>query len=719
MTKKPLLLILSSLALTLGGCGSTPESSSSPSESSSNPSPTSSSSESTPASSSNDPEPAPSSSDPEPAPSSSDDDNALTIAELDPYFPSDGSKSAEKYRIRATVKTVSNPTTGIMEVYDETGTLDIYKSFGADGTTKYGDLSADEKPVAGDTVLLEGQIQLYKGTTKEMVSASILECVHNEPYIDLNDYESVSIKEARDAEEGTKVHLAEVTVAAITYDSKMNPSGALITDKESSIYVYGADLAGQVSKGDKIELVGEKTSYILEKEKSYAAKYGYAGAIQIQSPTIIKKEAGTLDLSYAQEESIKEIMDIPVTDNVSALIYKTTAYITKTEVTGSGGYVNYYFNDLDGVTGTYAYTQADGEDYEWIDAYVGKIRTVYLSPLNAKSTAYGCNWRFLPVAIGDEDYVFDKNDAAEFAIDYYAYDQFEEEYVVDPDLEVVTSVSNELLGLEGIEISYSSSDEEVASFEVKDGKTRFHLNKDGTANITITASLAGYESAVKAFNATRKSPDDVTALTVAEAQKAEHDSEVTVRGVIGPSLTVQYGFYLIDESGIIPVVTYDSDLWFKTIKMGQQIVLKGTRDLWTGSNATYGTECITDAKLIYNEYGEHEYSGVSFESSTIAELSSKSVQDSDETLKAYTVSAVVSKGSGSYPTYSLVDGSDSLTAYSSSASQYSFLDPYIGKNVTAEIALCNWNSKSSFKIAVLSVMGEDGVKVYNTLHFQS
>ena len=62
------------------------------------------------------------------------------------------------------------------------------------------------------------------------------------------------------------------------------------------------------------------------------------------------------------------------------------------------------------------------------------------------------------------------------------------------------------------------------------------------------------------------------------------------------------------------------------------------------------------------------------------------------------------------------DGSVSLTLYSSSAAQYSFLEAFADQKVTLEIAACNWNSKNYYATCVVSVIS-GGIKVVNNSNF--
>ncbi len=90
-------------------------------------------------------------------------------------------ESAQRYYIRAIVKTIDNATYGSMTIKDDTGEISVYGTRGADGTTFYDKL--DDKPYAGDEVLLYATLQLFKDTP-EVKIGWIMEVKHNQVEID-------------------------------------------------------------------------------------------------------------------------------------------------------------------------------------------------------------------------------------------------------------------------------------------------------------------------------------------------------------------------------------------------------------------------------------------------------------------------------------------------------------------------------------------------------
>ena len=175
----------------------------------------------------------------------------------------DKSIGSDKLLIKGTIEEVSNAQYGEMTVKDDTGSLFVYGTYSADGVSRYSELS--DKPVKGDTVVLYGLLCEYKGTP-EMKAGWIQEFSHDTPKPE-HDYEKMSIKQARSATQDTYIETTGV-VAALTYsNNKTVPNGFMLWDNEASIYVYGGDTAGPVSKGDKVPIQAKKDYYVLDTEK--------------------------------------------------------------------------------------------------------------------------------------------------------------------------------------------------------------------------------------------------------------------------------------------------------------------------------------------------------------------------------------------------------------------------------------------------------------------
>lgn len=626
----------------------------------------------------------------------------LTIEQLLALPVADGETTSGRFYVRVTVQSVTDARYGAMIVTDSTGSISVYNSASADGTIGYADMK--DQPLKGDEVLLYVNVKNFKESF-EINSAWIQEVKHNT--IDETAYTQMIIDEARKQEVGTLVKV-EGVVAKITYATGMKPNGVILVDGTNSIYVYDMDLAGRVSIGNKITVAASKTMWILEKEQQNAEKFGYKGCNQLESAWLLSNDNGEhdFDKSWITETTVKNIMDNPVTDDITSTIYKVTALIQRQD---GAGFINYYIDDLDGTTGSYVYTQCNGSDLDWLEPYNGKICTVYLVPLNCKSGTAGCVYRFLPVAVEDNNFDVSSVNVPEFVVKYHGVGQFMSQYTGNPDLELLPSVSSELLKFENAVLSYTSSDSSVISIE--NGVMK--CLKSGTATVTVTASYNGKEYSEK-VTITVEMDSKVDAITVEDAIAAEVGTEITVEGIVGPSLVNKDGFYLMGENGLIAVIVKDKTT-LGTIELGQKVVITGERDRFIKEGKTcFGQSCITSADVVLNSYGNTEYNTGYFAEKTVAEMVELD-NTVDFTTTAYIVKGVVSFGKNAV---SITDGDSYITLYASGTAQYEWLKQFDGQEVTLEMAACNWNSKTPYKACVLAVRTEEG-KIYNTLNFDN
>ena len=645
----------------------------------------------------------------------SSDNEIITVEEAIEICNSLGNDevTSERYLIRATIKTVTNTAYGAMVIMDETGEISVYGTYSEDGAIGYADMA--EKPVKGDEVLLSCTLQNYGGTP-EVKNARLIEFTHVEVEIDPSLYTEMTIAAAREAELGTLIKTSGV-VAQITYADGYKPSGVILVDGTSSIYLYDGDLAGQVKVGNTVTVAGEKAYWILADETNNAAKFGYKGSCQLDNITLISNDNGNtaFDKSWIEETTVKEIMDTPVTENITNKIFKATALVKKAP---DNGFVNYYIDDLDGMTGSYVYTQCSGGDFGWLDQFDGKLCTVYFVAINAKSTASGCVWRFLPIEVIDEGYVFDTNKTAEFVVKYHGITQFLNSYTGDPALELSAQISSELLGFEGATLSYTSSDESVAYFTTdENGNAIFNCVKSGVVKITVTSNYGDVSYSKEIEITVDIAEGEIDHINVIGAINAENNTTVTVKGIVGPSLVNKVGFYLIDESGAIAVQV--SSEVMATLEIGYEVIISGTRTITKDGG---GQICIDNVTIAANYYGSHDYSTDSFiKDATIDDI--KAITDSaSATTGVYVVTALVSKTStqqGSYTNVTFNVGG--LLLYTGNAKQYSWLESFFAEGetsatLTVELALCDWNAKG-LKGCVLAVVLEDGTKVLNTLNF--
>lgn len=632
-----------------------------------------------------------------------------SVADLLAMTLEDGVETTERYYIRGTVASIDNANYGAMTVQDDTGSIYVYGTYSEDGSLGYAELS--DKPYKGDEVLLWCTVKNYQGTI-EVHNARLISFTPAVIDIDQSDYTDMTIAAARDADTGTLVKVDGV-VARITYANGQIPAGLILVDETNSIYVYDSDLAARVKVGNRITILASKTYWILDAESGNAAKFGYKGCNQLESAVLLENDGKTdnaFDKGWIPESTVKEILDTPVSQDITTTIFKVNALISK--VPGNG-FTNYYIDDLDGDTGSYVYTQCNGGDFAWLDEFDGKICTVYLTVLNAKSTTSDCVYRFLPVAVIDEGFDPASVNVAEFIVKYYGIGQFLSSYTGNPALELLTSVSSDLLGFRDAKLSYSSSDTSVISI---DGNV-MNCKKTGTAAVTVKGSFNGKEYSEKVTISVTITQQAVSYPTVADAIGAAVDSEVTVKGIVGPSLVNQSGFYLIDDTGVIAVLT-DKDT-LSTLKIGNEVVLKGTRTHKVKDGSSYfGQTLISNATVVTNNYGQHSYSTKTFVTGkTLADISALD-SSVDHTTEVYVVKGTVKiVETKYYKNIYLVEGDIELILYCSNANQYGFLKDFDGQEVTVEYAPCDWNSKG-YKGCVLSVVLPDGSKVINSVNFE-
>ncbi len=666
--------------------------------------------------------------------SSSDESSILDDSSVEDSSPEDSGEEIDEAAVAIVDAAWALTENEKMEgTYTLTGTITELGAYNA----SYGDINVtivvagrEDKPMycyalkgaeagqlmVGDVITVEGSIKNYKGTPEFDKPQLIAHKEGEAP--DESDYAEMSIEDARTAAKGALVKVDGV-VARITYASGMKPNGVYLVDETQSIYVYDVNFASMVSIGNTVTILAEKDYWILEDEQGSASKFGYQGCNQLTNVQLVSNDKGNTEFNkdWIPESTVKDILDNPVNEDITTTIYKVNALVHKAE---GSNFINYYFNDLDGETGSYTYTQCSGSDFAWLDAFDGKICTVYLSVINAKSTATGCVYRFVPIAVQDDGYKFDVNDTAEFVVKYYGVGSIGTSYTGDPALELTTQVSSDLLGFAGAEITYSSDNQNVVDFSYDTpGAAVMHCGEPGTANVTVSCTYNNVTYSEK-VTVTVSEKVEVQAITVAEAITAAVDSEVTVKGIVGPSVVNKSGFYLFGDDGSTIAVLVNSTDEFVGLEIGHEIVIKGTRERYVEDDASTiaGQTCIVNATILANYYGEHEYSTAKF-----TELSVKDFRNLDYTVDystmVFIVKAKVSVVESQYYTRLSLEGDGTtITVYCNSAKQYGFLVALKDQEVTLEIVPCNWNNKDFWAVCVLAVRTADG-KILNTLNFDT
>ncbi len=643
-----------------------------------------------------------------------DESKIITIAEALELCGGEGNITEERYFIRATVESVTKAQFGAMTVKDETGSIDVYGSYNFDGSIGYAEM--EDKPYKGDTVLLSCILQNFQGK-KEIKNAWILAFEHAQIDVDQTGYTEMTVAQAREAATGAQVKVTGI-VAQITYANGMVPSGIFLADGTNAILVHDGDLAQRVKIGNEITILASKTYWVLDSEQSNADKYGYKGSNQLEKAVLVSNDNRTdksFDHAWIPTSTVKDILETPVSQDITTTIYKVNALVKRVD---GKGFINYYFYDLDGKTGAYAYTQCNGDDFAWLDEFDGKICTVYLSAINAKSTATDCYFRLQPIQVIDEGFQFTGSMVAEHIVKYYGVDQFLSEYSGDPALELLTSVSSELLGFKDAKLSYSSANPSVVNFKEADGKVYMHGITPGTATITVTGTY-GSDTFSKDLQITIGGTVRVDYQNVKAAIDAAPGTHLVIKGIVGPSIVNQEGFYLIDETGVIAI--YMDAATMQTLKIGHEVILEGDRDVRkTKENEAHGQSILNNVSIVTNNYGSHEYSTASFiTGKTLADIAALNVAE-DHTTSVYVLKCTVELiETNFYTSIKITSGGTSVNLYCSNANQYAFLHQFNGQEITVELAPCNWNSKANaYAACILAVITENG-KILNTCNFEA
>lgn len=671
---------------------------------------------------------APNSNDASSVNSSTNTSDVKTIAEAIEIAQKAGDTyTSEKYIIKGKIKNISSYQYGEMTIEDSTGSLYIYGVYGKNG--EYFD-TLDPRPAVGDEVTLQGSLHTHN-STPEMGKATLLELTPaSSGNFDESNYSVKTIAQAHDAAADTLVKVSGV-VAQTNVNSSKTKIGFWLVDNSGSIYVYSQDVATKVEVGNKITICGKKVYFIASTEQSNAEKWGYKGCNQLTEVTLTSNDKGknAYDKSWIKETTVKAMMEKDYSEDVTNTIYKVNALVRKDQ---REGFLNYYIDDIDGKTGTYVYTQANGGDLSFLAPFDGKICTVYLAMINAKSSATGCVWRCYPIEVIDENYKFDTKNAASYAIEYELMNQFEDKYQGDPEYEVKTTVSSELLGFTGVTVSYKSSNEDAFYFSkdvvTVDGTShevlRLHTKNPGTATITVTATY-GANSASATKEVTYAKPAEYKTITVGQAVETADNTEVIVEGIVTGGYTNKNGFFLSDASGVIPVLPTDGQTTCNELSIGNKVIVKGKRVTYKKSadGNYFGQIQIESAEVLTNLGGNNEISSASYIKDKAIEEIIELAQDGNTAQpKAYSCKAYVSVYTSQYSSsLNLTEGADTsayLGTYCSSASQYSWLSDVFGnKEVTVDFMLVNPNAKTYWR-AVPFAAHDGTTTVYNTMYLK-
>lgn len=528
-----------------------------------------------------------------------------------------------------------------------------------------------------------------------------------------------TLKEVKNFNEGQEVYVKAIVAAVINGTTKNVPVGFYLYDGTDAIYVYSYDFAEVVEVGDEVIIEGNFTKYIDENSASSAQYAGYTGAKQIVPTTCeVVSKGNEIDTSFVKETSIADLCKIPVSENITSNVYKVVAKINRSQ---GNGFVNYYFNDLNGVDSYYAYTTANGADLEWLNVYDGEVRECIIAIQNCKLSASGNFWRIVPLQILDKVEVSEAT-YAEYALDRLET-QFASSYASVCNFDLVAT--DELL--EGSKVSYSSVSEGVTITESALGyNMALDFSTDAVVmNVVISLEYNGvtYEREVS-FECKSEKPSYDT-ITIEEARKVPVGEKALIQGyIIGflymKGASVPAGFELIDETSSIAVfisTAVDAETDITKLKIGEYVVVEGDGDLYqprTDYNHT-GSIRLNNAEVLYHDWVEHEIPSEWIEEKSMKDLITNP-SNNNISNKVYKTVMYVEKSTGSYSNYyihAIEDSSLSMIVYSQNSTssgpgEYAWLEQYAGQCVEAYVTL-RIGAKSSgqfiWKAGVLQVLG--------------
>ena len=139
-----------------------------------------------------------------------------------------------------------------------------------------------------------------------------------------------------------------------------------------------------------------------------------------------------------------------------------------------------------------------------------------------------------------------------------------------------------------------------------------HCGEAGSAVVTVTGSYNGitYRESIEITVAENV---EIEHITVADAIATPSDTNIVVKGIVGPSLVNKTGFYLFGEDGSMIAVLVP-EAAFDTIAIGNEIIISGMRERYikNDSYTSYGQDAIVNCEILANYYGEHAYSTEKF-----------------------------------------------------------------------------------------------------------
>lgn len=515
-----------------------------------------------------------------------------------------------------------------------------------------------------------------------------------------------NVSAIRNLDNNTEVVITGV-VSSFVYTGQSTPyiTGMYVADATGCIYVYGEDQAKSVSLHNEVVVKGNKTYYIPATDTGSAAAMNYKGALQLTSPVILKNNGGTHEVpasAITVTNTLSTISDIPLTTDITGNLYQIEGRIIRVEGTG---FTNYYLQDLNRVDSLLVYTQCNGLDFTYLDAYDGKAVSILLNVILAKP---GVNaWRIYPTTEVEEITITDTQELA------YGLERAKAD-ISDSFAETVTITFNKVdSALNEMTRTISSTDPSISIVEnTNDYSITITVNpteNERDTSISIGVSYKGLsDSTTKTINIVGKPV--YTAITLNEARSQADGTVVIVEAVVArlvykSGTEVPMGAFILDSTDsffIYNNADYMNSL--AEVTEGNLIAVSGTVTHYVSdavnaaANQYTGDFQIKDITMIYNDNGDNDIPYQVPESKTVQEIV-ETAGSTNLSGTIFEVSGTITKTSSTYySTYYIKDSTltYSLNVYSQkNGSEFGWLDEYLNMNVTMLLGVQNAKLSSS------------------------
>lgn len=528
----------------------------------------------------------------------------------------------------------------------------------------------------------------------------------------------MDIKDVKELGATGQVKVKGIVSRIINGTEKNVPTGFYVFDKTDAIYVYSEKYAAELKAGDEVEIIGNYTKYLDDSSTSIAASLGYTGSRQIV-PTDIKVVSHDNDLiiTGVKQSSIAELAKIPVSTNITSNVYEVVARINKSQ---GNGFINYYFNDLNGVNSYYAYTTANGKDLSWLEQYDGEVHKCVIAIQNCKMSASGSFWRIVPLVINETVEVSNKEYAT------YSVDRMLSQFAASYEASCTIDLINTDEKLVNSKVSYEVISGEATISTTDTGYQLAITCTPQKTQVTVKVTVE-YENEVVSKEVTfdcQEVTPEIDTISISEARAKEKGEEATIKGILVGFVYLKgsskpAGFELVDATGSIAVfvsTAVDTTTDITKLTKGEEVYVTGYKDLYQPreDNNHAGSIRLNNAEVVYHDWQQHEIPEGYIQTKTLSELITNP-SDNNITNIVYKTTLYLEKSNGTYKNYyihAVDDPSLSMIVYSQNAGsngvpEYDWLDEYVDKCVEAYVTLrigAVASKKFVWKAGVLEVL---------------